>query len=474
MRKNLNLFVLVIIFILLSGFGCKCVSSNTASLGQDVTLEYWRVWDESETFQTIINEYNALHPFVNVNYKLIRYEEYEQKLLEAFASDQVPDIFSIHNTWTRKYQSRDWIAPMPDTTTMLFTETRGTIKKELVPVVKTQASPTLNDIKSEFVDVVYDDVVISVKDGQTKQVKNYVYGLPVAVDTLLMFVNRDLLNNAGITDIPSYWDTDFQQTVRKLTKQNNKGEIIQSGVALGGSENIERSSDILSALMMQNGTEMMDLTFTNVTISKTPDDYENISESPGEDALRFYTDFANPAKEVYCWNGSMDNSLDLFIRGKLAIMFGYSYMIPQIEAGNPKMNLVVTRFPQIQGNTPVNFANYWVESVASKSRHQNEAWDFILFATQAQNAINYLDATRKTTALRSLVNVQKEELDLEAYVDQVLTAKSWYKGNDANSAEQAMKDMITNVLSGEVEMRKAIKNTEKKVQQTINASLLND
>ena len=50
----------------------------------------------------------------------------------------------------------------------------------------------------------------------------------------------------------------FQQNVKKLTKQNNKGQIIQSGVSLGGAYNIERSPDILSVLMMQNGTVMME------------------------------------------------------------------------------------------------------------------------------------------------------------------------------------------------------------------------
>ena len=61
----------------------------------------------------------------------------------------------------------------------------------------------------------------------------------------------DLLNNAGIPELSPYWNQDFQQQVKKLTKQDVRGELIQSGVALGGSKNIERSSDILSALMMK-------------------------------------------------------------------------------------------------------------------------------------------------------------------------------------------------------------------------------
>lgn len=470
MRKNIKLLLLVCIFVLFVSTGCKYVPNEVSNRMQPVELNYWRVWDGPDTFAPIIEKYNELHPFVKINYKLVRYSEYEQKLLEAFASNRSPDMFSIHNTWTRKYKNRGWIAPMPAQITMAYPVVKGSIKKEVVPELKTTVSPNLNQIKEKFVDVVYDDVVIKGQDPKTKKVSKRVYGLPMAVDTLIMFINRDLFNNAGITNIPKYWDKEFQQTVRKLTKQDNKGQIIQAGVALGGGDNIERSSDILATLMMQNGTEMMDLDNTSVTFDKTPQDFVNKSKVPGEDALRFYTDFANPAKEVYTWNNTMDNSLDLFIRGKVAIMFGYSYMLPQIKAGNKKMNLVVTRLPQIEDNDAVNFANYWVETVSSRSAHTEEAWDFILFATKAEQVAGYLEKTKKLAAIRSMVDLQKQDLEIGPYAEQALTAKSWYKGNDSNAAEQVMSEMIDNVTSGKLRTDEAIELAASKVQQTVRAS----
>lgn len=464
MRKSLKLIFIIFFLMIFVGTGCTKVESGaTKEKMKKVNLTYWRVWDGPDTFAPIIAKYNELHPFVQVDYKLIRYEEYEQKLLEAFASDRVPDLFSIHNTWTRKYQSRNWLTPMPAQTVMAYPEVKGSIKKEIVTVLRTNVSPSLNDIKSQFVDVVYDDIVIKDNKG-----KAGVYGLPMGIDTLLMFVNRDLFNNAGITEIPKFWNVEFQQTVRRLTKQDNKGQIIQSGVALGGGHNVDRSSDIVSILMMQNGTEMMNLDNTLITFSAKPTDNLSESKIPGEDALRFYTDFANPAKEVYSWNNTMDNSLDLFIRGKVAIIFGYSYMLEQIKAGNPKMNLVVARLPQIEDSDPVNFANYWVETVASKSAHPDEAWDFIKFATAAEQVPSYLSATKKLTAIRRLVEKQKQDLELGPYVDQVLTSKSWYKGNDANSAEQIMRQMIDSVAKGELNVSQALEEANSKVQQTVN------
>jgi multiple sugar transport system substrate-binding protein len=287
------------------------------------------------------------------------------------------------------------------------------------------------------------------------------------MDTLAMYYNKDLFNNAGITAPPIYWNREFQQDIKKLTKQDNKGQIIQSGVALGGGDNIERSSDILSVLMIQNGTDMMDDN-GQVRFHLRPTAFKDRDYSPGLDALRFYTDFSNPAKEVYSWNKTLDNSLDMFIQGKLAIMFGYSYMLQQIRAGAPKLNFSVARLPQIEGNSQnINFANYWVEVVAKKSKYISEAWDFIQFAAKAEQASLYLEKTKKPTALRSLVDAQIESQDIGIFAEQVLTAKSWYKGDDAGAAETIMREMIDEAIADQNKLESIINIGASKVQQTI-------
>ena len=178
-------------------------------------------------------------------------------------------------------------------------------------------------------------------------------------------------------------------------------------------------------------------------------------------------DFSNPAKEVYSWNNTLDNSIDLFIRNKLAIMFGYSYILPQVRS-NPKLNFEITKLPQIEGNPQsINFANYWVEVVSHKSQYIPEAWDFIQFITKAEQAKLYLDKTKKPTALRSLIEEQVDDQNIGAFVEQVLTAKSWYKGNDANAAEAIMKEIIDKVITGQDELDDIVSIGARKVQQTV-------
>jgi len=459
MKKKLFILGLLLAVITTTGFGCKTVSKDVQQKMQPITINYWRVWDGPDDFEPLIQAYQQLHPFISINYRKLNYDEYEQALLEALAEDRGPDIFSIQNTWTRKYQSK--LAPLPASISMVYPITKGTLKKEVIPEMRTSKSITATDVKNNFVDTVYGDVVLN-DNGQPK-----IYALPLALDTLAMYYNKDLLNNAGIAELPAFWNKDFQQAVRKLTKQDLKGDLIQSGVALGGSNNIERSADILAALMMQNGAIMMD--GNAVSFNLIPPLFQERGYNPGMEAARFYADFANPAKEVYTWNSQLDNSLKHFIDGKLAIFFGYSYHLPIIQAQSAKLNFAIAKFPQIEGNpNEANVANYWVEGVSTKSKYINESWDFIQFmTTKPEQVKKYLDLTKHPTALRSLINEQLNNDDLKVFASQLLVAKSWYRGKDFPAAEKAINEMVDAIVANPEQLESAVNVAAGRVQQTV-------
>jgi multiple sugar transport system substrate-binding protein len=349
---------------------------------------------------------------------------------------------------------------MPDTITLAYPVVQGTVQKTVVPELRTTNSLTLKQLKDNFVDVVSHDVILS--DGK-------IYGLPLSIDTLALYYNKDLFNNAGISQPPAYWNNELILDVKKLTIQDPKKGLVQSGIALGGSANINRFSDILSLLMMQNGTDMME--GGQVLFNIPPAFAKNTDYNPGLKALQFYTDFASPTKESYSWSKDQPNSLTMFMSGNLAMMLSYSYDLATIKAQAPKLNFSVAPLPQIEGNPPtnINFANYWVEVVSKKSQHIHEAWDFIQFITQAEQAKSYLDKTKHPTALRSLVDSQKNDNEIGVFANQVLTAKSWYLGKNETAAEDAFQEMIDTVNNNiNAKLKDVIDTGASKVQQTIN------
>jgi len=454
-KKATTLFLLTT-FILGSGFGCKTNNKQAQEALKPITLTYWRVFDGPDAFDEIIKKYQAIHPNIKINYRKLRYEEYESELLNALAEDRGPDIFSVHNTWMKKYESK--LAPLPKTITMAYQVTEGNLKKEVVQKIQTNNSLTTKELRDNFVDVVAGDVIMT--DGQ-------IYGLPLSVDTLAMYYNRDLFNQAGISEVPAYWNQNFVQAIKKMTLQNAQKDIIQSGVALGGGKNINRASDLLAVLMMQSGATMMN-DRGQVLFNASPNN--NNSYFPGIDALRFYVDFADPSKESYAWNDTLPNSLEMFVSGNLAIMFGYAYDLPTIKSQAAKLNFSVAKLPQIEGAPPtnINFANYWIETVSKKSAYVNEAWDFIQFMTKANNVNSYLEKSKKPTALRSLVAEQKKDNEIGVFADQVLTARSWYKGKNVLAAEIAFLEMISAATYSSADRLKEIANiSAAKIQQTI-------
>ena len=454
-KTKIKILILLAAFVISSGFSCKFITPAQKELLEPIELTWWGVNDEPANFYEIIGDYQAVHPNIKVTYRKLRLEEFEKELLEALAEDRGPDIFSIHNTWVNEYLSK--IEPLPPKTTLAYQviKTSLGIKQETLIEVRDLPSITASQLKDTFLDVVYNDVVR----------ENKIYGLPLSVDTLVMFYNRDLLNNAGIPLPPKNWG-EVQEQVKKLTFQNQNGDLIQSGAALGAADNIERSSDIATLLMMQNGAEMF--TGRNVSFGVVPPTFPDQTYNPGPEAIRFYTDFANSSKEVYTWNKAFPNSIDAFAEGRVAIVFGYNYHVPILESKRQgKLNFGISTMPQIEGRNEINFANYWINTVSRKSKHINEAWDFIQFATTKKVEVEkYLAKTKRPTALRSLIQDQLNDDSMNVFAKQLLTTKSWYRGNDSPAAEKAIDEMVESVLAGN-DLQEAINLASLKIQQTL-------
>lgn len=445
--------------------GFSCGGGDETPVTTPFTIRYWRVFDDQDAFRDIVSAYQAIHPHIRIEYRQFRYEEYERELLNAYAEDRAPDIFSIHNTWMNEWRPRLLAAPAQ--LSIPYTEMKGSLKKEAVTTIRTIPGMTVRQLANDFIDTVYHDVVIPTEQADPRApLIPRVYGLPLSVDTLVMYYNRDILNENGIAKPASHW-LEFQEQVKKITRIDEAGNIIQPAASLGTSGNVERAGDILSILMMQNGTEMTDENGI-ATFDRVPSTLPDRQTPPGADALVFYTDFANPAKEVYTWNDKMPGSFEAFVSGKTAYFFGYSYHLPTIRLQNPDLNFGIAPLPQIQGNQPSNFANYWVEVVSRNTEHPDEVWEFLQFMTSAEHVQSYLDRTGKPTALRSLINSQLEDIDLSVFASQLPTAMSWYTGTDATATEQTFDDMIDEMLTGEEpDPVKIVELGATKVNQTI-------
>ncbi len=434
-KKHWLTSLLLVSVLTLTGAGCGWFGGEAPIDVKRVNLEYWRIADQPDSLSPLIEEYRVAHPNVFINVKVYQPEQFEYALLRAWASNQGPDIVSLPVSWLRAFEQN--LSALPAKLEVPYFTIEG-FKKESVAHMGVTQTPTIRELGQLFIDTVKDDVVIN----------NKIYALPLATDTMVMYYNRDLLNKANLPDPAQDWN-EFKDHVTALTLQDKQGNFLQHGTSLGGSDNMPLAFEILSNLMMQNGTPMLSgdnrKALFNAPITGSGSQY-----IPGEDALRFYTDFADPTKEVYTWTGKETSPLDLFISGRMAYYFGYSQDYFTIKKRAPRLNFSVANFPQLGVNSqPVYYADYFVEAVAGKSTSKAEAWDFILQATTKTTTNDkYLNKTNRLPVLRAQVSNYFIDHDLSVATKQLLNSKTWYHGYNIAGAKQAFLSMIRSAHAG--------------------------
>jgi len=217
-------------------------------------------------------------------------------------------------------------------------------------------------------------------------------------------------------------------------------------------------------------------------------------------AIGFYTDFANPIKEVHSWSDAIDISptertaFQRFKDGRIAFFFGYPYHIKQLDSNwytkkntDPRPDAVwfdIAPMPQITQDTvdpngnktqtinnPVNFADYWVMTISHKTKNKDTAWGFIDFATRQKNVKLYLSKSNKPTALRAYFEEQANtNPSVSVFAKQILSARSWYHGKEYDLAKQYIKDMIDQLRTTSMDIKiqqKLLKDTSTKINQGI-------
>jgi multiple sugar transport system substrate-binding protein len=409
MSSNKLLYILIGIISVGVIFTLVLVLRNVGgSSVQPVTLQFWGVFDDHNAFDKVIRDFKAQNPGIDVKYQMFTYEQYEKGFVNALAAGTGPDVLMIHNTWLPKHGNQ--LAPMP------------------AGIPDTKNPFTAQSFKDQFVDVAYQDLVYN----------NQIYGMPLYIDTLALYYNKDLFNSAGIARPPTTW-SEVNADIPLLTKQDGRGNLTQSAFSLGTARNINRSTDILQAMMIQSGVQMTATDHTSATF-----DQPVAGQHLGEIALQYYTNFANSRNQDYAWNDAQHYSLDAFTEGTLAMMLGYAHDSQVITSKAPRLNFAIAPMPQASTADVRNFANYWAGAVTLKSLHPVEAWKFVNYLASKEGITTYINATNRPVARRDLVDLQRTDPTLGVFAVQSLSARSWFQA-DNTAIEGIFADMIDDV-----------------------------
>ena len=390
----------------------------------EVTLEFWGLWDNSDNWEEVIKKFesktynlNGQKVNVSINYTKKDFSSYEEEIKKAEERSNIPNIFMINNDWFGRYI--DLLEPL---------ENNSAYEKEYNLI-------SYSDIQNIF---------------STNTIMNTVYqgklhGMPLYSDSLALYYNKDLFEKAGIEEPPKSWK-EFNKVVKKLTILNHKDEIVQAGAAFGTGKNINRSSDILSLLIMQGGGRVIDNNSkADINREIEVNTVNGIEKrTPGKRGIEFYTEFANPKKEIYSWNSDQENSIKAFAQGKVAMIIGYNYYVKNLLAINSDLNYGISQMPQLENSTSINFSNVAIPVVSNLNNCKVEpvelsdeidcakiSWSFLSFAAEKENSKQYLDLTGKVAARKDLIQKQIESGGgISIFASQVESSRSYNKFDD--------------------------------------------
>lgn len=402
----------ILIGVLVFAFGQSSKSKNVA------TATIWGTMN-SGMFESFLKEAGLdQDKTVKIIYVEKNKDAFDQEFLEALAVNKGPDLFFLSQDGVLKHQ--DKIIPIPF------------------------ASFPERDFRDSFIE-----------EGELFISGDGFLGLPFLVDPMVMYWNRDIFSNAGLSVPPKYWSEIYGLSAN-LTRKDANLNISKSAVALGEYGNIANAGEILGLLVMQAG---------NPITARRPEDgmiynlfnqrFEN-AVSPAVLALNFYTEFANPLKPFYSWNRSLPASKDFFLSGDLALYFGFASELSDIRSKNPNLNFAVAPVPQSKGaERVVTFGRIAALAIVKNSANIASAYQVAHKLTNAQSISALSKVTNLPPVRRELLALRPSEAFLSVFYDGAIQARGWLSPEPAR-LNLIFKEMVESVTAGRAGTAQAV------------------
>src|SRR3990167_2371050 len=143
-----------------------CSRKQTTQVQTQNELTIWSPLDAEETFLPLIKDFASDNPSIRINYVLKDLADYESESLNALASLEGPDIWAIKNDWITKHKNK--LVSMP---------------REFFVEGKKDTTPLTQAFEQTFWPAQSADFVVD----------NKAWGVPLYMDQLYLFINKDLL-----------------------------------------------------------------------------------------------------------------------------------------------------------------------------------------------------------------------------------------------------------------------------------------
>lgn len=298
---------------------------------EEVTLEFTQWWEPElpdGAFRGLMDQFETENPGIKVKLISGPYASTKQQVVAGAAAGTMPDVVGLDGAWVSDFVKQGSIA-------------------------------SLSDLMSK---AGYDDSQLA---SQIK-LNNVTYMIPVVNFVYPVFVNKDLMDKAGIKELPKTRN-EFAAAAKKLTnaKSNIFGWILPLSLeAPNGIQN-----DVMSWVWASGGSMMKD---------GKPD----LTNTEVRSAVEFIKGLYD---EGFIAPGSFtmaeQDKVEEFTNGRVGMMVDSLAHIKTIRESNPDLNFIVTALPAKDGYTGKRGMPYasWGIGISENSKHKEQAWKLVEF-----------------------------------------------------------------------------------------------
>lgn len=298
-RWNIAVPAVVLSFGLMAGAIASTVSAQE--------LHVWTFWPTSY-YDEVFAEFEAEHPGVRIVHEQLDWSNGLDKITVAIAARSGPDVIELGSTWMPQFMGANALAPI--------------------------------DISGIADDMTGLDSVT--RDG-------LVYGIPWFGTANVIYYNKDLFAQAGITELPTTW-AEFKEASEKIAALGP--DMYGYSLKIGGRFTTWQK---FYPFVWSNGGRTLNDDWTRSTVT----------EEPFVEALAYYHELAKSSLV-----GTQEEIRQAFMLGKVGMMMDGTLNLDQDA---PDLNWGMFLLPSPDGGPSVMFAGADYLVVWSGSRQQDLA-----------------------------------------------------------------------------------------------------
>lgn len=275
---------------------------------------------------------------------------------------------------------------------------------------------------------------------------NGIQALPIAIDPMVMYYNKDIAAKYGVINPPASWD-DVVKSAETMTEAGSvDGEFKLSVIPFGSYNNYKYAKDIIAAILEQFGTPLIARTASGLGVGL----YDNDGVSNLNTIARYMNDFSNPNLTTFTWSVRMPDAFEAFVSNRLAYYPAYMSDNRSIAAANPRLQYDYAYLPQTP-NTNRFFTSAKIIGISQLTSSKNPLAAF--------NAMSIISQPSWTNAIAGYIgspSARKDELEAQSKTGTqyaVLSSKSAIAGkvmydkapiNSNNLVNQMFNDIVSN------------------------------